>query len=142
MSRWNVMIGSAVMWLTACGAPGVGDAVLETDRETYSPGAELTLRLGNESYQALGYNLCFSTLQRREGEDWAAVPRPATSPRVICAAYQATLEPGESTSSLRTLDASLPEGEYRYLTDVDWRWNGERMDVVSNSFRVVSPSTP
>jgi hypothetical protein len=134
MSRWNVMLGSAVLWLTACGAPG--DAVLETDRETYAPGAELSLRLGNESLQALGYNLCFSTLQRHEGADWTAVPRPDT--REFCQASQAGLEPGESTSYLRTLDASLPEGEYRYLTSVEWRWNGERMDVVSNTFRVVA----
>ncbi len=138
MSRWNVMLGSAVMWLTACGAPLVGEAVLETDRETYSPGAELSLRLGNESTQALGYNLCFSTLQRREGEDWAEVPRPDTSPVELCAAPQYSLEPGESTSSLRTLDEPLPEGEYRYLTNVEWRWSGERMDVMSNSFRVVN----
>ncbi|HEX8436206.1 hypothetical protein [Archangium sp.] len=142
MSRWNMILGGAVLWLTACGAPGVEDAVLETDHATYAPGAEVSLRLGNASYQALGYNLCFSTLQRHEGENWAAVPRPDTSPREFCAASQSSLEPGASTSSLRTLDASLPEGEYRYLTSVEWMWKGERMDVVSNAFRVVSPSTP
>jgi hypothetical protein len=131
------MLGSAVMWLTACGAP-LGEAVLETDRETYSPGAELSLRLGNESSQTLGYNLCFSTLQRHEGDTWAAVPRPDTSSSEFCEASQSSLEPGKSTSAPRTLAASLPEGEYRYLTNVEWRWNGERMEVVSNSFRVVA----
>ena len=137
MSRWNVILGSAVLWLTACGG-SVGDVVLETDRETYAPGQELSLRLGNESIEALGYNLCFSTLQRREGEEWAAVPRPETAPRELCAASQSGLAPGGSTSSVRTLAAWLPEGEYRYLTNVEWRWNGERMDVVSNTFRVVA----
>jgi hypothetical protein len=134
MSRWNMILGSTVVWLTACGAP---QAVLETDRETYAPGEELSLRLGNESLQALGYNLCFSTLQRREGEAWEAAPRPDT--REICQASQFSLGPGDSTSARRTLDASLPEGEYRYLTNVEWMWDEERMEVVSNSFRVAAP---
>lgn len=139
MSRWNMILGSAVLWLTACGA---GEAVLETDRETYAPGEQVSLRLGNESIQPLGYNLCFSALQRREGQDWVAAPRPSTSPRELCSAPQYRMMSGESDSFLKTLDASLPEGEYRYRTDVEWTWNDERMELVSNSFRVVTSSTP
>ncbi len=139
MSRWNMLMGSVVLWLTACGG---ASAVLETDQTTYVPGAEVTLRLGNESLQPLGYNLCFSTLQRLEGQDWVVVPRPDTAPRQLCAASQAMLKPGGSHSASRPLDASLPEGEYRYRTDVEWQWDEERMELVSNSFRVVSPSTP
>jgi len=140
MSRWKMLMGSAVLWLTACGAGT--PAVLETDQTTYAPGAQVMLRLGNKSLQPLGYNLCFTALQRLEGQDWVVVPRPETAPREVCPAYQAMLNPGSSSSSFRPLDASLPEGEYRYRTNVELQWDEERMELVSNSFRVVSPSTP
>ena len=82
MSRWKMLMGSAVLWLTACGAGT--PAVLETDQTTYAPGAKVMLRLGNRSLQPLGYNLCFTALQRLDGQDWVVVPRPETEPREVC----------------------------------------------------------
>ena len=138
MSRWKMLMGSAVLWLTACGAGT--PAVLETDQTTYAPGAKVMLRLGNESLQPLGYNLCFSKLQRLEGQDWVVVQRPDSAPREICQAYMAMLNPGSTASSFRSLYDPLPEGEYRFLTDVHGDWDKKRVELVSNSFRVVSPS--
>ncbi len=133
MSRWNMLLGGAVLCLTACG----GHVVLETDQERYAPGAELKLRLQNESFVALGYNLCFSTLQRQEEGSWMAVPRPANE---FCVAYQARLGPGGSTESTYPLSETLPEGLYRYVTSVEW--SGEREEVTSNTFSVTHASTP
>lgn len=131
MFHRNVLLGGAVLWLTACGAPLVGEAVLKTDQETYAPGSELTLRIHNESLQPLGYNLCFSTLQRQEEGTWTAVPRPN---REFCGAIQYNIGPGGSGESRRPLPESLTEGTYRYITTV--HWEEERQEVVSNTFSV------
>ncbi|WP_257452420.1 hypothetical protein [Archangium lipolyticum] len=137
MPRWNMFLGSVALGLMACGAPVVGDAVLKTDRGLYVTGSELSLRLSNESLQPLGYNLCFSTLQRHVGEAWETVPLIDNE---VCAAIQKRLGPGEESSERRVLRESLAEGEYRYLTDVEW--DGERQEVTSAPFRVVRPGTP
>ncbi|MCY1073860.1 immunoglobulin-like domain-containing protein [Archangium lansingense] len=131
MSRWNMLLGGAVLWLSACGAPLEGQAVLRTDQEHYAPGSELKLQLQNVSLQSLGYNLCFATLQRQAEETWTEVPRPDGT---VCAAYQDRLLPGKSSEELQPLDASLPEGTYRYVISVEW--DDEREAVVSNSFSV------
>jgi hypothetical protein len=129
----NLFLGGAVVWLTACG----GQAELKTDQQTYAPGSELSLRLENDSLVSLGFNLCFSTLQRHEGETWTPVARPENE---ACQAIQYRLKPGTHTESRNILDATLPEGEYRYFTTVEW--DGEREDVVSNTFSVTRTSTP
>ena len=131
MFHRNMLLGSAVLWLTACGAPLVGQAVLETEQEHYAPGSELKLQLRNESLQPLGYNLCYATLQRQEEGAWTVVPPPG---RTLCPAYQARLLPGNSSEALRPLDEALPEGTYRYVLGVDW--DGERQEVASNAFSV------
>jgi hypothetical protein len=137
MPRWNMLLVGAVLGLMACGAPGVGDAVLKTDLDTYAPGAEVSLRLRNESLQPLGFNLCFSTLQRHEGAAWETIPLIENE---LCQALQKRLNPGEESSERRVLRESLEEGEYRFLTHVEW--DGERQEVTSSSFRVVRDPAP
>lgn len=127
MSRWNMLLGGAVVWLTACG----GQAVLKTDQEHYAPGAELKLQLQNESLQPLDYNLCFAALQRQEEGTWTAVPRPDNT---FCAAYAAQLLPGQSSEEPRPLEESLPEGTYRFVLGV--HWGEDREELVSNIFSV------
>jgi hypothetical protein len=132
MFHRNVLLVGAVLWLTACGGPLVGEAILKTDQETYAPGAELTLRIQNESFlQPLGYNLCMSRLERQEEGAWTAVPPPG---RVFCQAIEYNLGPGGSGESRRSLDETLAEGTYRYVTNV--YWGEERQEVVSNTFSV------
>jgi hypothetical protein len=132
-----MLLGGAVLGLMACGAPGVGDAVLKTDLDTYTPGSEVSLRLRNESLQPLGFNLCFSSLQRHEGAAWETVPLIDNE---WCQALQKRLEPGEESSERRVLRESLEEGEYRYVTRVEW--DGEPQEVTSSAFRVVRNPTP
>jgi len=134
----NVILGGAVLWLTACGVPLVGEAVLKTDQETYAPGSSVKLMLRNDSLQVLGYNLCMSSLQRDEGGTWTVVPPPG---RRICNAAQYNIWPGVmSDESLHALPGTLPEGTYRYVTNVDW--DGERQDVTSNTFHVAPADAP
>ncbi|WP_143195411.1 immunoglobulin-like domain-containing protein [Archangium sp. Cb G35] len=131
MIHRNALLGGAVLWLTACGVPLVGEADLKTDQQTYAPGSKVKLLLRNDSLQLLGYNLCMSSLQRDEGGTWTVVPPPG---RQLCAAIQYNIWPGESGESLRPLPETLPEGTYRYVTNVDW--NGEHQEVASNAFSV------
>jgi hypothetical protein len=132
-----MLLGGGVLGLMACGAPAAGDAVLRTDLDSYAPGSEVSLRLRNESFQPLGFNLCFSTLQRHEGAVWETVPLIDNE---WCPAIQNRLNPGEEFSERRILRESLAEGEYRYLTRVEWE--GELREVTSTSFRVVREPTP
>ncbi|QRN95741.1 hypothetical protein JRI60_42955 [Archangium violaceum] len=136
MPRWNMFLGSVALGLMACGAPVVGNAVLKTDLDSYVAGSEVVLRLRNESLQPLGYNLCYSTLQRHEGAAWETVP---IIDNEFCLAIQNRLNPGEESTERRILRESLEEGEYRYLIDVEW--DGERQEVTSTSFHVERPST-
>lgn len=133
MFRRNMLLSGAVVWLTACG----GQATLTTDQPTYAPGSEVSLRLQNGALQGLGFNLCFSALQRHEGGSWTPVAGPD---REFCQASESRLHPGSHADSSKSLDAALPEGEYRYVTNVEWSDN-EREDVVSNTF-TVARSTP
>jgi hypothetical protein len=134
-SRWSVLLVGVVLGLVACGGPG--NVVFETNRGTYAPGAELVLRLENESRQTLSYNLCRALLQRREGEAWTEVPPPTDE---VCAAVLFPLKSGEIASMRRVLAETLPEGEYRYRLTVEW--DGEPQELVSPTFLVVSPAAP
>lgn len=137
MFHRNVLLGGAVLWLTACGGPLVGEAVLRTEQETYAPGAEVKLLLRNDSLQVLGYNLCMSSLQRDEGGTWTVVPPPG---RRLCAAPQYNIWPGENDEARYPLPETLPEGTYRFVTGVDW--DNERQEVASNAFHVAHPEAP
>jgi hypothetical protein len=137
-SRWNVLLVGVVLGLVACSGPRPGEVVLETEHVSYAPGAELSLRLENESSQTLNYNLCMAVLQRHEGESWTVVPPPTGE---VCPAVLYPLSPRESASIQRALAETLPEGEYRYRLEVEWD-DGERQELVSPTFLVVKPSTP
>lgn len=131
MIQRSMWLGGAALWLTACGAPAVGQAWLETEQDTYAPGAEIELRLSNKSFQYLGYNLCASRAQRHEEDGtWTDVKFPGA----YCTAHLAHMPPGASETYRNTHSRELEVGEYRYVTRVDW--SGEREEVVSNPFRI------
>lgn len=132
MTRWRILLGSAALWLGACGEP-LGDAALTTDSSEYVPGSQLTLRLHNGSTEALGYNLCFVSLQRHTEAGWESVP---ATEQELCQAIQHQLAPGHAESAQRLLAGTLPAGEYRFLTTVEW--DGEREAVASPPFLVVA----
>ena len=106
---------------------------MTVDRERYAPGDTVSARLENGSETALGYNLCFSTLERREGSGWDV----ADEPLMICTAELRHLGPGESVAHRRELPAGLQSGWYRLRVFVHFPLeNGSRVPVHSEAFEV------
>lgn len=81
--------------------------------EPVSP-AVLRLTLDNGSTNQIGYNLCASTLQRREGSGWVDVPTGE-----ICTMEIRPLQPGTDATFEKRLPAPLEAGEYRYVTSIE-----------------------
>lgn len=129
MFHRNVLLGGAVLWLTACG----GQVVLKTNQERYSPGADLSLRIQNESDRPFDYDLCTPALQRREEGTWTKVE--VSYPGLCGSGFIGNLPPGRDFGVHHYLGQSLPEGTYRYVTSVEWS-EEEREEVVSNTFSV------
>ncbi len=107
--------------------------MLTTDRPTYSRSQDLRLTLTNETQEALGTNLCISTLERRQGEQWIAVPGFPPDP---CPAILRIVAPGQSASQLFRLDGTLATGQYRLVTRVEFTEAGEDRRVASNTFQL------
>ncbi len=107
--------------------------VLTTNRQSYSTGEQVRLTLRNESRQPLGFNLCMSTLERRQGEEWVPVP---ADPTEVCPAILGLLPAGESTHHTFTLDRDLPAGEYRFRTELEHMDTGARGAYVSSTFQL------
>ncbi len=123
----HVILGGAVLGLTACG----GQALLETEHDTYAPGVMVELRLINKSFQYVGFNLCGTQLQHHEGETWTSIPYP---PRTYCNRSLSVIGPGMTATHQDSRTNTLEAGEYRFVTTVDW--NGEREELTSNPVRV------
>ncbi len=112
----------------ACTACGV-DATLTTEKPGYQPGEAVTLTLTNRSLARLGYNLCFVELLAPEGTA-VAHPRDGTA----CAAILEFLEGGRwITGTSRPLPPGLPEGHYRYRTELEGP-DGARETLESTPF--------
>jgi hypothetical protein len=94
-----------------------------------SPGAvRITLR--NDSSGQVGYNLCSSTLQRRDGATWTAVPADE-----MCTMQLNTLDPGKSATFDKRLPQDAGAGEYRYVTSVESPLGTPMVEIASNPFR-------
>jgi hypothetical protein len=122
--------------LLACSSSLQSDTEQQGVRLAVAPasvaaGGNVALTLTNGSAEAIGYNLCTSTLERREGGDW----RPVPSDRV-CTMELRTLEPGRQDTFQLELPAGITAGEYRFRTGVELPAPGARRDVVSEPFRV------
>ena len=76
-------------------------------------GRSLELRLRNDSAQAVGYNLCASSLERKVGQSW----QPVASQR-ICTMELRSLPPGQEARYSLVLE-QLPPGEYRATARLD-----------------------
>lgn len=115
---------------------GVGEpeGLLSTDRPAYAAGDIATLRLHNIYGDDIGYNLCFSTLERREGDSWV---RSEVQDERACTAELRLLPPGESaTFDAAIIPAALPPGEYRFRTRVEHMLDGSELQARSNPFEV------
>ena len=87
------------------------------------------LTLGNGTQSQVGYNLCASGLQRRSGSEWTAVQTDD-----VCTMELRTLSPGADATFEKQLPASLPAGEYRYVTNVESPLGSAQAPVATNSF--------
>jgi len=88
-----------------------------TEQDGYALGSTVTATLANSSDEAVGYNLCFSALERRQGDDWVFA-----GPSIVCQAIGLQLKPGEESRYSVTLVDSLnlpSSGTYRITTDVE-----------------------
>ena len=109
-------------------AEPTGDVSLSVTPARTSAGSTVTLTLGNESRQAIGYNLCTSALQTASGS--------AVRTDRVCTMELRTLQPGRSASYSYELPGSLADGRYRFSTGLERMPDGGRLTVTSNSFEV------
>jgi hypothetical protein len=112
-------------------APASPEIQLAVERSATSPGDSLVLVLENSSGAPVGYNLCASGLERRQGGEWQVVPSDR-----VCTMELRTLSPGAQTRYPLAPSPELPPGEYRAVTGVERLTTGERLVVVSEPFRV------
>jgi hypothetical protein len=136
LRRMALVLGAAA--LAACSSPLDADPQPEgvrftVDRDAYAPGDTVSARLVNGSEVALGYNLCFSTLERQAGAGWTV----ADEPLMVCTAELRSLQPGESVGHRRVLPDGLERGRYRLRTHVEHPLpRGSRVEVRSETFTV------
>lgn len=129
----------ATCTLAGCGAPqpqngdvGTGFAELAIAPATARPGGNIELTLTNRSDHDLGYNLCTSALERREGEGWGE-PVPLNE---VCTMELRTLAPGASATFSGTLPATIRAGTWRVRAGIEWPLGQDRVGVASGPFEV------
>jgi hypothetical protein len=134
----RIILSAATILLCACstgmqsGDPAA-DVHLTVQPTTAAAGDSIVLSLHNGTGGQIGYNLCASSLTRRTGDSWTAVPSD-----VICTMELRLLEGGQSASYRTTLPGGLSPGEYRYNTGIEVMQTNERRAVTSSGFTVTS----
>jgi hypothetical protein len=74
--------------------------------------------LRNESQDGIGYNLCFSGFELKQGRSWTPAA-PLHGFGIACATIQLGLAPGRSAPFAVRLPAGLTSGTYRIATEVE-----------------------
>jgi hypothetical protein len=110
--------------ILACAAPqGAGGSSSEpangttspiaitVDRETYSPGAEVGLRIENRSDSRFGYNACPRRVEREADSGWVTIPEPDR----VCTMEIRMVEPRSTKTDRTDLPGALEPGRYRLL---------------------------
>lgn len=110
------------------------DVTIEGVRLVANPAgtARVLLTLENYSSDAIGYNLCSSSLERWVGDDWVPIPTEE-----VCTMEIRSLDPSRSVAYEKNFPERLPSGEYRYVTSVEVPEGTSPRVVVSPSFRVI-----
>ena len=137
---------------SACTVPqGAGDSAsapadgatspiaITVDRETYSPGAGVGLRLENRSESRFGYNACQRRVEREAGSGWLTIAEPDR----VCTMEIRMLDPHATKTDRTDLPGALEPGRYRLLISFMYEPDaggtpGEprRVLAASNVFRV------
>ena len=101
----SLLIGCSVF------GPGTSALTIATSGGVYAPGAEVEVRLANESGGAVEFgSITCAALERRDGADWVVIESLR-----VCAAILYTLGPGEVLDSVFPLDETLVAGTYRLV---------------------------
>jgi hypothetical protein len=130
MKPWILILllaGCAPMQTTTPAAPSTVDGVRFA---ATNEAGKVLLMLDNGTRQPIGYNLCSSQLQKRDGTGWSDV---ATDD--VCTMELRTLNPGFDATFEKRLPASLAAGEYRYVTRIESPVGTPPGPIASNGFR-------
>ena len=110
----------------------------ETEKEVYSSGDEVAVRLENELYTQVGLNLCFAFLtleQQSTSGKWERLSVGlGPGENTVCTAEMLRLAPGRATGGAAYLPVAQDPGTYRLSTQLEV--DNESMEVVTNSFEV------
>ncbi len=119
--------------IAACSARpnGTADVELRVEPTTLQAGDTATLILRNNSSVTLGYNLCPTALERKDGEMWQAIPSER-----MCTMELRMLEPGQEASYRYGLPTDLVAGDYRFVTGVNRMPDGDGTGVASETVRI------
>lgn len=107
------------------------NVTLSVDAARYAPGDTVELRLDNRTDDRVGYNLCTSALERREGGEWVNVPSDR-----VCTMELRLLSAGDRATYPLVLERGLPSGTYRASTVVELPVGGARAWIVSETFEL------
>jgi hypothetical protein len=126
----------SIALLCACGSSvrpaNAGPAVhLNVEPSSVSAGDSVVLTLRNELADAIGCNLCTSELQRRDGDEWHAVPSDR-----VCTMELRTLAPETEDRYALELPGKLAPGAYRYSAAVHIPSTAMASNVQSDPFQV------
>ena len=124
----KTLLIAALLLLAACTPVTTTTPGVRLHAEAVSPSA-VRLTLDNGTQAQIGYNLCASRLQRRDGAEWTPVQTDE-----VCTMELRTLNPGADATFEKQLPASLPAGEYRYVTNVESPLGSSQTAVASNTF--------
>jgi hypothetical protein len=124
-----------MLWLASSLACAPGGLVLEVEGDSFAPGDQVTLRLHNQSFDSVEYNLCSAQLQRRDEAEWVRVPRRPDNEVCPAIAYVLGIGTGDRYFGRIPSDASV--GEHRFVAGV--RRAAEQIEVVSAPFQVRAP---
>lgn len=107
-------------------AVSCSSVTLKTARETYRPNEVVSFKLKNSTLFKTGYNLCFTSLQKRVGTEWQVVKSDF---QIHCPSILHMLSAFSSRKSLRLLPADLLPGRYRLMTTVEHRSERKRLSA-------------
>lgn len=105
--------------VVACTDPTGPEVILDlrTDQSSYQEGDTIVVILRNRSDDSASHNLCFSNIERREGDSW--VQDSLHAPGGGCLSFLAGLGPGREATWGFPVGDWLEPGTYRISTSVE-----------------------
>ena len=125
------LVTCAPVPVTSTPPPADGHASVVTLAAERLDADRVRLILQNGYSGAVGYNLCTSGLQKRNGSAWDQVETGD-----ICTMELRSLPPGQDATFEKRLPENLPSGEYRYSTSVEIPMRNAQVRVATDAFAV------